>query len=125
MPIGPNRSRSPDSMMQYTYLPRLAPAAVSVTTLERPPCTTRSAARRSGVRPAFGVAFAATGGPFGRADFAVSRASLADVLPVFFTPAFAAFGGGTDSRARAFFRALVDALDILAAPAARLARCGA
>src|SRR5438094_1660098 len=45
MPIGPKRSGSADSMMQYTYLPRLPTAASGVT--ERP-WTIFSDARRAG-----------------------------------------------------------------------------
>src|SRR5262245_19487084 len=108
MPIGPKRSGSPDSMMQYTYLPRLA--AASPLADMRPPWSTRSDARRStrGCRAA----------PFGF-DFAAVFAAFAD----FFAPLFNA-RATTPTRRRSAFAFLVDALGIFAAPAALLVRLG-
>ena len=66
MPIGPKRSGSADSMMQYTYLPRLATALSGMT--ERP-WTIFSDARRAGSALAARVSRAAGldvfGEPFG------------------------------------------------------------
>src|SRR5581483_6545680 len=122
MPTGPKRSGSPDSMMQYTYLPRLELVAVSATVV-RPPCTTRSdAARVCGrvsrpLRPA--AAFAV---PLALAVLAVVAAAI--FLPPDFT-------GGAEAprvatpRAAAPRAVLVDCvLGILAAPAATLPRRG-
>src|SRR5437762_7150143 len=83
MPIGPKRSGSADSMMQYTYLPRLATALSGMT--ERP-WTIFSDARRAGSALAARVSRAAGldvfGEPFGLSgDFAPEAfAATADAI---------------------------------------------
>src|SRR5262249_2788992 len=97
MPIGPKRSGSPDSMMQYTYLPRLAVAAAAV---GRPAWTTGSDTRRSTGRAALIGARAELPDPLGLPlAFAVRP-----FLP-FFAPAFApaCFNAGTRPRGRSPF----------------------
>src|SRR5689334_17845439 len=114
MPIGPKRRGSPDSMMQYTYFPRLAARLISA---RRPACTTRSDARRSTGRADLASAFGAPADPFGLAGFAVR------VDPAFFVPLFGVLRGAwRPVRARPPFWPLVDALGIFAAPAGLLVR---
>src|SRR5207247_3869498 len=88
---------------QYTYLPRLVPAAASTVGVVRPACTIRSEARRSIWR--------------GRAAVrALRTAPLPRGFAVFFAPDFDARAAGAVARAR--LDALADGLGILAAPAA-------
>src|SRR6266852_932587 len=103
MPIGPKRSPSVDSMMQYTYLPRLVLEAASAPAVVRLPCRTFSAARRSGALRADG--FAACTGPL-----AFGAGLAAGFL--------AALRAGTGARDRSAFRALLVGLGIPSAPAA-------
>src|SRR5262245_55217951 len=114
MPIGPNFRGSEDSMMQYTYLPRLASGASAT---DRP-CTIFSDARRAGsgfaVPLSRTAAFGALAAPFDRA------AALGIVFAaIFFAPARTA--------AESFdpLRTLADvALGMFAAPAAFFSRGG-
>src|SRR5437773_2467892 len=82
MPIGPKRSGSADSMMQYTYLPRLPTAASGVT--ERP-WTIFSDARRAGsalaARASRAAGLAVFVEPFGLDGFAPEPfAAIADAI---------------------------------------------
>src|SRR5436189_5977629 len=81
MPIGPNFRGSADSMMQYTYLPRLATGASET---DRP-CTIFSDARRVGsglAGPFSRAALAAFTDPLG---FAAARGIA--FAAIFFAPA--------------------------------------
>src|SRR3954470_23382067 len=115
MPIGPKRSASGASMMQYTYLPRLVPVASSVLGDMRPLCTTFSDARRSAVLASRGADLVLAA-PFGFADraaggggfFPARSAALTAALP----PAFTVV---TAPRPRSL-AALPDAFRIFTAP---------
>src|SRR6476659_6220244 len=105
MPIGPKRSGSAASMMQYTYLPRLALALASAAGIVRPACTVFSDVRLSTLPRAAGLAGAfATAPPFGFQFAARPCRTATAFLPT--------FGGGAD-RERPPFCAL--ALGIFAA----------
>src|SRR5690349_11077105 len=107
MPIGPNRSASVESMMQYTYLPRLETSGGAITGV-RPPWTTFSATRRS-TRIGFTAALAVRTAPFPFAGLAVTEFVGWRLLRL---------AGVIGARVRVRLRApLVDALGILAAPA--------
>src|SRR5213593_2734990 len=104
MPIGPKRSGSLDSMMQYTYLPRLAVTPPLTAGAACAPCPVFSETRRS-VRPLpleAGRAARAPAPPFGRG------AVFADRFPGFLRRALI----GTPLRPRSDRGALPDAFRI-------------
>src|SRR5262249_12576293 len=111
--MGPNFSGSFDSMMQYTYFPRLGFAAAS-TWLAPPPWRTRPAPPRSTAARATLAARGCPPMPFGFAAFGAG-------LSLLFFRATAAFEA-PPRRPRWPFLRLVDALGILAAPAALVRR---
>src|SRR5581483_900639 len=117
MPTGPNRSGSLESMMQYTYLPRLTAAAGSIAAL-RPPCTTFSETERAAGRSSLRLLADTRPWPFAfPAPFAFGLLLGDSGVASFFAPR----GGGEE--VRAVLRPLVDAvLGIFAAPAALLRR---
>src|SRR5437762_11922939 len=107
MPTGPNRSGSDASMMQYTYLPRLALVDASTVGPTLPPCTIRSAAR-SAPRPLRAAAV--------RDSLAPRAAGRAAAR---FATFFLAGGGETEGppRGRSLLRTLAVGFPIFSGPA--------
>src|SRR6266446_1221768 len=95
MPTDPNRRGSAASMMQYTYLPRLALAEALTAGVILPPRRVFSVARRSAPRPLREAAV--------RDRWACRVAALAARLAAIF---FGDGGGPAGPRGRSVFRAL-------------------